>query len=915
MSSLFKMDKDLIKNKEKSMLKNKIPTNFSLPKNNGLIYKKNILSSIKDIPINTNNFNMSYSFLKNLKIPNFGNNKSNPSSTTLSTNSTPLKIPLKEKNDSNKENSNTKNKLNEYQFHELIIKINETFLKIQKLCLQNISCYNECILWIEQFKSIYENFIEFYKDNEFFDLIKYTLLIMFFSIIIIYDIVNQNKQKFFFDNIKNILNIHLLMSESIYNNSFNNPNINHKDEEQVLMISYKDISNRIFKIITQYQRLNLKNFQILFISFRKLRNENYDSLYDFFVKRIKNLKHQENKIQNNLYDYSSNSNINNQIIFEQNINKKYIYPENNKKEELNSLPDNEKTINKTQINNIINKSIKNNNNIDIINVNNSVNIDTTNINNLINTNTININNSMNNNLIDNSINNNIINDSINNNSINNSFNNNIMNESINNNLINNSINNNIMNNTMNNNIINMNNTINTNTINTNINNISINTNTISTENNLNLTFQPQIKETNNLTTIGGMGTFINNSNNYFYFRKPINMQKTINSQMKGYQLNHHFNNLKFTNVKQNSNQTINSNMNTNTYANTNRSINTNTINTYNNYTHNQQFNYPTSTPLRLLPKPSQPIYKNDYYIQNDPRLIIQETIKKPEEENESIFARFNRIKNISQNKNNSVQKDNTIIKKNLENSNNKSNNNLNKNKNNNKNNDNNNNNFDNIITVTIDNKTTDKKILSSNKGKIDITNLKLNNIKKDQINYNNTPLIPFEPKKPYSLVLDLDETLIHVPKGKNEFILRPGLREFLHSLIPYYELIVFTTGIKEYADQIINFIEKDEKYFSYRLYRESATFLNEQYYKDLNKLGRDLKKIIIVDDKQINMKLQEENGIIIKPFITENEEGKNDFILYDLINILTKIAKDKPNDIRESLKKYKNEIYNKISNN
>ena len=106
---------------------------------------------------------------------------------------------------------------------------------------------------------------------------------MFFSIIIIYDIVNQNKQKFFFDNIKNILNIHLLMSESIYNNSFNNPNINHKDEEQVLMISYKDISNRIFKIITQYQRLNLKNFQILFISFRKLRNENYDSLYDFLI--------------------------------------------------------------------------------------------------------------------------------------------------------------------------------------------------------------------------------------------------------------------------------------------------------------------------------------------------------------------------------------------------------------------------------------------------------------------------------------------------------------------------------------------------------------------------------------------------------------------------------------------------------
>ena len=62
------------------------------------------------------------------------------------------------------------------------------------------------------------------------------------------------------------------------------------------------------------------------------------------------------------------------------------------------------------------------------------------------------------------------------------------------------------------------------------------------------------------------------------------------------------------------------------------------------------------------------------------------------------------------------------------------------------------------------------------------------------------------------------------------------------------------------------------------------------------------------------MELQEENGIIIKPFITEEEGGKDDFILYDLIDILTRIAKEKPNDIRESLKLYRNEIYKKISN-
>ena len=53
-------------------MKNKKPNIFTLPKN-GLIYKKNLLSSIKDIPINTHIFNLTNTFLKNFKIPNFKN--------------------------------------------------------------------------------------------------------------------------------------------------------------------------------------------------------------------------------------------------------------------------------------------------------------------------------------------------------------------------------------------------------------------------------------------------------------------------------------------------------------------------------------------------------------------------------------------------------------------------------------------------------------------------------------------------------------------------------------------------------------------------------------------------------------------------------------------------------------------------
>ena len=42
--------------------------------------------------------------------------------------------------------------------------------------------------------------------------------------------------------------------------------------------------------------------------------------------------------------------------------------------------------------------------------------------------------------------------------------------------------------------------------------------------------------------------------------------------------------------------------------------------------------------------------------------------------------------------------------------------------------------------------------------------------------------------------------------------LRPCLRKFLNRLLPYYELIVFTSYFKDYAEQIINFFENEQKF-------------------------------------------------------------------------------------------------------
>ena len=190
----------------------------------------------------------------------------------------------------------------------------------------------------------------------------------------------------------------------------------------------------------------------------------------------------------------------------------------------------------------------------------------------------------------------------------------------------------------------------------------------------------------------------------------------------------------------------------------------------------------------------------------------------------------------------------------------------------------------------------------------------INRSNTNQLSKKKNCYLNFPPLKPYTLVLDLDETLVHVPKKTNKIFLRPGCRDFLHSLLPYYELILFTSSIKEYADQIINFIQIKEKYFTYCLYRENTILITDFFFKDINKLGRDIKKIIIIDDKIDNIELQSENGIAIKPYIIDrNNPQDNDYVLYDLQRILLRIAKENPDDIRESLRIYKSEIINKIS--
>ena len=172
-----------------------------------------------------------------------------------------------------------------------------------------------------------------------------------------------------------------------------------------------------------------------------------------------------------------------------------------------------------------------------------------------------------------------------------------------------------------------------------------------------------------------------------------------------------------------------------------------------------------------------------------------------------------------------------------------------------------------------------------------------------------------------TLILDLDETLVHssfTPFENNDIILnvdfdgtiyniyvlvRPGVENFLKTISQLYEIIIFTASLSNYASPLLDIIDPENN-IKYRLYREHCTFINGIYIKDLKKLNRSLKDLIIVDNSPLAYAFDIDNGLPIKTWY----EDKEDVELNKISKLLEFLAKTK--DVRKYIKKFvkENEI-------
>ena len=178
-----------------------------------------------------------------------------------------------------------------------------------------------------------------------------------------------------------------------------------------------------------------------------------------------------------------------------------------------------------------------------------------------------------------------------------------------------------------------------------------------------------------------------------------------------------------------------------------------------------------------------------------------------------------------------------------------------------------------------------------------------------------------------TLVLDVDETLIHSrlspgqdrfrqteerkenTQGCEEFKItledgetiwvnkRPGLDKFLHSMSERYECIAYTAALEEYAKPLLDWLDPKGTIFTHRLYRDSCLFMRGYYVKDLQKVNRNLKRTVLVDNNAFCFLPQLSNGIPISSFY----DDPNDNALVVLSTFLQRLDNEK--DVRPMLNK------------
>ncbi|XP_076880526.1 CTD small phosphatase-like protein 2-A isoform X3 [Brachyhypopomus gauderio] len=176
-----------------------------------------------------------------------------------------------------------------------------------------------------------------------------------------------------------------------------------------------------------------------------------------------------------------------------------------------------------------------------------------------------------------------------------------------------------------------------------------------------------------------------------------------------------------------------------------------------------------------------------------------------------------------------------------------------------------------------------------------------------------------------TMVLDLDETLVFSSLNMIEdaeytfntcfqdqeykvyVVLRPYVREFLQSMVNHFEMFVYTSAKKEYAEVIVDILDPKKKLFRHRLYQDDCACVRGHYIKDLAILERDLSKTVILDNAPHTFPYHLMNMIPIKSWCGDQQDKE----LQRLVPYLEKLVQ--ADDFRTVLKRRMDHFHRLLS--
>lgn len=170
-----------------------------------------------------------------------------------------------------------------------------------------------------------------------------------------------------------------------------------------------------------------------------------------------------------------------------------------------------------------------------------------------------------------------------------------------------------------------------------------------------------------------------------------------------------------------------------------------------------------------------------------------------------------------------------------------------------------------------------------------------------------------------TLILDLDGTLVYssfkpfsvkgsdfsikyqIGNNKHKFtsyvLKRPGLDNFLNYIKEKFEVAIFTSSLKEYADAVIDAIAPWIP-SSHRFYRNHCKQLKGTFIKDLSKFNRPIESIILIDDSFLALSMNRSNVITISAWFGEANDKELDKMEKLILPQLETV-----NDVRSAIRK------------